>query len=308
MQSPNRTTVALIAAGLMSFVLVVGVSRWIDEHRPAANSRFEEESLYLTGKTLKRASLGFNGLVADWYWMRSLQYVGRKILENPGQLELDKLNKLDMRLLYPLLDTATTVDPQFLLVYKYGSIVLPAVNEEDAIKLTLKGIEQNPNEWRLNQHLGYIYWKRGDYKKASETYDAGAKKPGAPQWLTEMSARMSAQGGSTATAREIYTRLYEQSDDKSIKELMLRRLAQVESFEERDAIRTVLTSYRERTGKCASDWRPLVTELRAVRLASGKPLRFDQRGTPIDPSDAPYVLNTSSCDVILDLNSKVILR
>ena len=59
-------------------------------------------------------SLGFNGLIADWYWMRSLQYVGRKVLSRPGRSMLDNLGNLDLKQLPSLLDTATTIDPAFI--------------------------------------------------------------------------------------------------------------------------------------------------------------------------------------------------
>jgi tetratricopeptide (TPR) repeat protein len=304
----RRRTLTLVFVALVCFVLVIGLSRWMDEHKPRVDSQIEEERLYLTGKTLKRMSLGFNGFVADWYWMRSLQYVGHKILDNPEKVQLDDLGPLDMRLLYPLLDTATTLDPKFLPAYSYGAIVLPAINEDDAIKLARKGLEQNPNAWQLYQHLGYIYWKRGDYKQASENYGAGANIPGAPSWLREMSARMSAEGGAPGLARDIYRRMYEQTDDKNLKELMLRRLMQVDSFEERDAIRVALKAFRERKGRCASDWHEMSEELRTARLPDGKSLRFDSSGAPLDPSDTPYVLNVDTCDVDVSLQSRVPYR
>ena len=156
------------------------LSRWLDARRPPSDPNIEGERLYLTGNTAKRMSLGFNGLVADWYWMRSLQYVGRKILSTSSDVPLDDLGALNLKLLAPLLDTATTIDPPFLEPYEYAAVVLPAVNVDEAIRITKKGIAANPSVWRLYYHLGYIYWQRGDFKAASETYGAGAAIPGAP--------------------------------------------------------------------------------------------------------------------------------
>ena len=59
---------------------MIGVSRLIETQRSIRSVATPEEQLYLGGTTVKRMSLGFNGLAADWYWMRSLQYVGRKVL------------------------------------------------------------------------------------------------------------------------------------------------------------------------------------------------------------------------------------
>lgn len=302
----GRAQTVLLAVVIMAGLAgVVALSRLLDAGRPPVDAQMEEERLYMTGKTVKRMSLGFNGLVADWYWMRSLQYVGRKFINHPGDVPLDDLSALDLRLLYPLLDTATTLDPQFLAAYSYGAIVLPAINEDDAIKLANKGIENNPGAWRLYQHLGYIYWKRGDYLKAKEVYEAGGKIEGAPYWMREMSARMAAEGGSHKLAREIYTHLFEQTDDKNLKELLARRLLQVDSFEERDAIRSAMEAFKKRNGRCAQSWKELSGELRAARLPNGKPLRFDTAGEPLDPSDAPYLLKGSECEVNVGPQSKI---
>ena len=301
----RRQTLVLGFVILVSFGAIVSLSGWIDARRPAVEAQLDSERLYLSGNTLKRISLGFNGLVADWYWMRTLQYVGNKVINHRGEVQMDDLSPLNMRLLYPLLDTATTIDPQFLIAYKYGAIVLPAINDEDAIRLVKKGMGHNPDNWRLNQHLGYIYWKRGDYKLASEVYSAGAKKPGALPWMQEMSARMAAEGGSRATAREIYSRLYEQTEDPEVKEIFARRLLQVDSFEERDAIRVALKNFQQRNnGHCPGTWKEVSGELRATRLPNGEPLRLDASGVPFDPSDVPYLLK-SECDVALDARSKV---
>ena len=147
----NLTLVLVVVAGLACAALLIG---WTDSLRPPPDPNAIDESLYLNGKTARRISLSFNGLVADWYWMRSLQYVGKKILSHPGDVALDDLSKLNLKLLAPLLDTATTLDPEFLDPYEYAAIVLPAVDVQEAIRITQKGIAANPNAWRLYQHLG----------------------------------------------------------------------------------------------------------------------------------------------------------
>jgi hypothetical protein len=113
---------------------------WTDELRPAVDPNAVNESLYLNDKTARRISLGFNGLVADWYWMRSLQYVGKKMFSYEGNLNLDDLSPLNLKVLAPLLDTATTLDPEFIEPYEYAAIVLPSVDVQQAIRLTQKGI------------------------------------------------------------------------------------------------------------------------------------------------------------------------
>lgn len=302
--------IVLIVVIVAGFGIVTSLSRWIDARRPPIDTALEEEKLYTNGETAKRISLGFNGLIADWYWMRTLQYVGRKIVRfQDANVPLDDLRALNLELLYPLLDTTTTLDPQFIAAYEYGGVVLSAINGDDAIKLLRKGIAANPREWRLHQHLGYIYWKRGEYDTASSVYGDGAKLPGAPLWMEEMQARLVAEGGSRNTAREMYRGMAEQTNDVKLKDLAEKRLLQIDSFDERDAIRDALTKFRLRAGHCAANWKDALREMLAERLPNGKSLQIEvTSGAPLDPADTPYKLVADGCDVDLDWLSRVPYR
>ena len=298
MKSDRTKTVALglvIVIGMASAALLV---RRIDTLRPPPDPNAIDESLYLDGKTARRISLGFNGLAADWYWMRSLQYVGRKII-NDNDVSIDNLGLLNLKLLAPLLDTATTLDPEFLDPYEYAAIVLPAINVEDAIRITKKGIAANPNAWRLYQHLGYIYWQQRDYQAASEMYGRGAQIAGAPPWMEAMKAKMAADGGSRTTAREIYTRMYEQSADEKVKDMARKRLLQLDSLDQQDSLRKFFATYQSRTGKCPSSWKEIEPVFRALRVP------VDASGAPLDPSGVPYVLRAGACEVELDPKSEI---
>lgn len=288
----NTITLGLVVVvGIASAALLV---RWTDTLRPPVDPNAIDESLYLNDKTARRISLGFNGLAADWYWMRSLQYVGKKIGNYEGDIRLDDLNNLNLKLLVPLLETSTTLDPEFIAPYEYAAVVLPAINVQQAIRLTEKGINANPNAWRLYHHLGYIYWREGQYQLASETYGRGAQIPGAPAWMEAMKAKLLSEGGSRATAREIYTRMYEQSSDEQVRDMARMHLLQLNSLDQRDGLRKVLTAYQARTGKCPEAWSELGQIFRTLRIP------MDQSGAPLDPSGAPYLLKAGACEVELD--------
>lgn len=295
----RKKTVTLglvVLAGMVCAALLV---RYIDTMRPPPDPKLIDESLYLNGKTARRMSLAFNGLAADWYWMRSLQYVGRKIMNHPEDAPLDDLKQLNLTILAPLLDTATTLDPQFMDPYEYAAIVLPVIDVNEAVRITQKGIDANPNAWRLYQHLGYIYWQQRNYEAASEIYGRGAQIPGAPPWMEAMKAKMLADGGSRATAREIYTRMYEQSTEDKVKDMAHKRLLQLDSLDQRDALRKILTAYQSRAGKCPNSWKEIEPVLRAVRVP------LDGTGAPLDPTGMPYVLRAAACEVDLDPKSEI---
>lgn len=294
-KTPNLIVGLMIALGIVSNVLLVS---WLDTQRAHAKTGEEIENLYLDGETARRLSLSFNGLVADWYWMRSLQYVGNKLINAPEDVVIDDLSKLDMRLLAPLLDAATTLDPQFLEPYEYAAVVLPGIDDAAAIRITNKGIAANPGAWRLYQHLGYIYWQQHDYKKASETYAVGSQIQGAPVWMEAMSARMAAEGGSRSVAREIYNRMYDQASDDKVREMARRRLLQLASLDEREALRNILVAFEARIGHCPSSWTELAT------IFTSRKIPTDRNGSPLDPSGAPYLLR-EDCKVELDPSSEV---
>ena len=296
-------TVSLTLTVVIGMFATVGLARFVDARRPPADvTAGANESLYLNSKTARRLSLGFNGLAADWYWMRSLQYVGRKIMAVDENTAIDDLSQLDLKLLAPLLENATTLDPEFLDPYEYAAVVLPAIDVKEAIRITRRGIDANPTAWRLYQHLGYIYWQQGDYATAAEVYGRGAQLSGAPVWLEAMKARMAAEGGSRTTAREIYTRMFEQSADDKVKDMAHRRLLQLQSLDERDGLKKLLAMYQARAGRCPANWREIETALRAVRAP------VDASGAPLDPSGAPYVLHSAKCEVGLDQKSEILTR
>jgi len=287
---------AVVVAGL---ACVFALSGWLDARRPAPDPFASYEESYVSPETARRMSLGFNGLAADWYWLRSLQYVGRKALAHTGDIPLDDMSALGIRNLAPMLEHATTLDPQFLAAYEFGAVILPSVDRDAAARLLEKGVRENPSEWRLYHDLGYIRWQAGRYREAAEAYAAGSRVAGAPAWMKVMSARMEADGGSRQVAREVYLRLYEEASDAQVKKLAAARVAQLDSLEERDVIRRALADFRARNSRCAASWRELSPMLRAARL------RFDASGVPLDPTDVPYVLDPDACDVRLGERSEI---
>lgn len=293
---------ALLLTVVLGLASVLVLSRWLDTHRPTIDPAIEEERLYLNAATVERLSLGFKGLAADWYWMRSLQYVGRKILNHDEKLRLDNLSQLNLKLLVPLLDTATTLDPQFMEPYQYTAAVLPELDVEAAIRIITRGIEENPASWRLYHHLGYIYWQQKDFSAAGKAYGDGAKLPGAPPWMLAMKARVLNEGGSRDTARAIYQRMYEEASEDSVRKMAQSHLLQLDLMDERDALRRLLADYQSRSGRCPESWREIESVLRLVRA------RMDSSGAPVDPLGKQYQLVKDKCSVDLDPSSRVSLR
>lgn len=234
-----------------------------------------EETLYITsGKTLKRLSLGYSGLLADIYWTRAVQYFGQKVQEDAPRYDL----------LYPLLDVTSDLDPHLIVVYEFGSIFLSqkspagAGQPEKAAALVEKGIRANPDYWRLYFTLGCIhYFDRKDYKAAQEAFEKGSEIPGALPWMKVMAATMAQHAGETGTAIAMWTRLYESTQDEMIKKNALEHLAALQVDQNVAELQHRVALFRAKTGRLPVGWSDLV----AAGLL---------RGVPLDPINAPYRL------------------
>ena len=299
---------AVIIAGLAA---VFALSGFLERVRPGLPEGIEDEDLSLQGAKLKGYSLGFEGLIADWYWMRSLQYLGDKIVKNPEMdIDMNDLRPLNPRLLYPYLNTATDLDPQFIAVYSYGAVVLPAVDPQKAIDIAEKGIANNPSEWRLYHYLGYIHWRLNQFDKAAEAYERGSPIAGAPPFMQMMAAQMKTQGGSRDTARAMYNEMFAGASDEQTRELAALRLLRLDSLDEIDAIDAALNIFQKQTGRCANSWGEVANRLAGMRLPSGRALSQDRSGTPVDPTGIAYLIENKdgACKAGIDFERSKIPR
>jgi tetratricopeptide (TPR) repeat protein len=296
--------VMLIVAG---FAAVMYLSAFIEQVRPGLPEEYADSDLTMNGSSLKGFAFGTEGLMADWYYMRAIQYVGEKIINSKSEfINLDDLRDLNPRLLYPLLDNATDLDPHYLEAYLYGAIIMPAIDPDKAVAIAEKGVANNPNQWRLYGPLGYIYWRLGRYEKASEIYERGSEIEGAPSFMKMMAASMKTRGGSRETARAIYQNMLESSDDDQVKITAHRRLQQLDSLDDRDAIDAALAQYQEANGRCANSLAEIVTKLMTVKLPENRDFIVDKSHNLVDPTGAPYLLDKENCRSQLDLSRSTI--
>jgi hypothetical protein len=206
-------------AWLLPLVLLAGFAGiWRLQHsidaQRAALSEERDDILLRSGKLVKLMSLEFAPLAADIYWTRVVQYYGNKHVRKQAGLEL----------LWPLLDITTTLDPHQLICYRFGAMFLSqapptgAGRPDLAIQLVQRGIQANPEYWRLYEDLGFIYYfDLKDYPKASQAFLEGSKKPGAQMWMKVMAARVASEGESFATSDYLWQDIYESTTDPTVK-------------------------------------------------------------------------------------------
>jgi len=236
-------------------------------------SQERDEILLRSGKLMKVMSLEYAPLMADIYWTRVVQYYGNKHSQGKTNLEL----------LWPLLDITTTLDPNLLVAYRFGAVFLAqaapagAGRPDLAVELIKRGIEVNPDYWRLYEDLGFVYYfDLKDYKKASEAFFEGSKKPNAQVWMKVMAAHIAAEGESFATSFFLWTDIFESASDPSVKKNALIQLQLLKAKEECKQLDELADEYQKRNGKRPTHMAELI---RAGLL----------RGVPKDPAGFAYV-------------------
>lgn len=230
-------------------LLLVPVVPWsqsqIDER--AGSFRAQQEVLYLwSGEQVRRLFPGFEGLAADVYWLRTVQYYG-------GQ-RLFSRNK-DFSLLRPLVEITTTLDPRLDIAYRYGAVFLSeqppmgAGRPREGIEVLEKGTRALPESWRLKQHLGFFHFLYlGDARRSAAILEEAAQLPGAAFWLRTLAADLLARGGDRADSRQMWQRMLDQAEEGILRENARYQLAVLDSLDRADRIAEAVREFERRRG------------------------------------------------------------
>jgi len=270
----SKSYIALLLFVVLGFGGVWRLQERIDAQQRAVETE-DDQVMLRSSKLVKGLSLEYAPLVADIYWTRVVQYFGNK---HAGQ-------QLDLRLLWPLLDVTSVLDPHLMPVYHFGSMFLSdaaprgAGRPDLAAELLERGLRANPDEWRLYYDLGFVYYfDMKDYPKASAAFYEGSKNPKALFWMKMMAAKIATEGDSTETSNFLWQDIYNTTNDPSVKEHALMHLQLLRAQEDCKHIDLAADEYQKQFGR-----RPaLMSEL----VLSGLLL-----GEPVDPLGYPYVLS-----------------
>jgi hypothetical protein len=261
---------------LLLFPLVPFSQRRIDARLGV--HRAQEEVLYFwSGEQVRRLFPGFEGVAADVYWLRTVQYFGRERAFGQKRFEL----------LLPLVEITTSLDPQLEIAYRYGAIFLCAAPPEgagrprDGVALLQRGAGRLPRSWTIWQNLGFfhfIYLK--DPQRAAEVLMQAAEIPGAAFWLRSLAADLLAKGGDRAASRRMWRQMLDSSEEGVLRTNAAYNLKVLESLDLADALTAAVAEFERRRGR-----RPrTLDELRETGAWSGR--LDDLAGVPFSYDEA----------------------
>jgi hypothetical protein len=277
--SIRRTTWAVVATAAILVAGALGLQAWRDRTFPVRTA--DAAALYVTSaRTVGRAALSFDALVADVYWIRALQHYGGTRLSATA----DK----SYPLLRPLIELATSLDPHFTIAYRFGAIFFAESPPDGpgrpdwSLALLQKGLAATPDKWQYAMDTGFVYyWWMQDYKTAAQWFDKAAAMPGGSWWLRSMAATTLAEGGDRQSSRRMWQEIYETADHDWLKNNARIRLAQFDALDQMDVLDALVARYQAVFGRNPARWSDLV----AAGLL---------RAEPNDPAGTPYVLDAAA--------------
>jgi hypothetical protein len=164
-----------------------------------------------TADAIKLCSLGYDQLLADWYWLGFVQYIG----------DGDARTKDHYVLAESYIDLITGLDPRFVQPYWFAAFIIGSEQHQPqrAAELIEKGLSANPNTWYLPFIAGinqYLY--AHNEVAAAKYYRMAAKFPDAPKWLDRQANILEARIPSYIKEINIWDNIYRSSQDPLVKQ------------------------------------------------------------------------------------------
>ena len=231
--------IALLGAAIA--LSIVATSKNYDFRTKYASekiSRFGQ----LPGPVLKTLSLEFDGVIADFLFLKTMTVIGQKIGQDikPSQQE--------WAMVHTLLDNITVLDPRFWDPYLFGQMMLTwqAGMFDQANALLLKAAKHRPHDFRPLYFVGFnhFYFQK-EFALASKYLRQASIKPGAPSYLKGLAARLSLYGNRTEVGIAFLRQMLAGTHDPNLRHYLEKRLTALERI---NTLERKVMEYRDRFG------------------------------------------------------------
>lgn len=191
MRVPLLPGLLLLAGLAFTIVLTPAVHTLREHYLQERVSHFGQ----LPSSALSALSLEFKGIAADYLFLKLTTFAGYKLQRN------QKLNDEEQESTFLGLEKITDLDPHFWdpYVFAEGVFAWESGMVEKVEPLLLKAAKYKVDDYRPYYFLGFnrFYFLK-DAPKAAEYLRLAAVKPGCPDYLKTLAARLSLYGNQTA--------------------------------------------------------------------------------------------------------------
>lgn len=208
-----------------------------------ATSRAERGDVFIPQPDhVKLAALGFDAVLADFYWLWAVQIVG-STNNDPSQYSLE---------LGRLIDVVTTLDPWVDHPYRFAAVWL--IDSEQSVRtanrLLERGIQYHPDDWRNRYHLGFNhFFFLQEHAEAAQAIEPAIHLPGAPAYLPKLVARLRSESADLAAATLFLSQIVAEASDPGAKSYYEAALDEIEVERAARALDDARQLYQERHGR-----------------------------------------------------------
>lgn len=191
-----------------ALLLVVCATGWSHARLPNQTRADLGEDFVPAPHVVDVASLGFDALLADYYWLQAVQVAGAA----------DVIREDTASHLGRLVDVVTTLNPHVDHPYRFAAVWLNHSREQvlEANGLLERAIAHHPEDWRNYFYLGFNhFYYLGDFAAAAEALEAAVLRPGSPAYLPRLVARLKSEQGDIDVAAVFLRQLMQETDDEA---------------------------------------------------------------------------------------------
>lgn len=228
----------------------------------------------------RTAALGFDSLLADYYWLRALQVVGGE------RRSMDP----HVPLLARLAELTVSLDPWVDHPYRFAAVWLNTTPEavRAANRLLERGISYHPADWRNRFYLSFNhFYYLSDVAAAARELEPAVGMPGAPAYLARLLARLRSESGGLDVAEAYLVELLRQTEDPGRRRQYELAVLEIETERRARVLDAARAAYRDRTGRDIE---------RVEDLAQGPDAPL--RALPPLPDGSTWILDPASNEIV----------
>ena len=195
----------LQALALVAVALATG---WAHARLPNATRADLGSEFVPAPSAVEFASLGFDAILADYYWLQAVQVAGANDI-----VDAEMAGHLGR-----LVDVVTTLNPHVDHPYRFAAVWMTHSEEQvrAANVLLERAVAHHPDEWRNYFYLGFNrFFYLGDFEGAAESLEIATGLPSAPSYLPRLVARLKSQRGDIDVAEVFLRQLLETTSDET---------------------------------------------------------------------------------------------
>jgi tetratricopeptide (TPR) repeat protein len=229
---------------LVAAVGVTGVSRTSLEPEAAARGAVRDPAWLPSGRVLRTVSFGQRLLLADFYWLHSVSYMGETLLTKKDRWEA----------LLPLVEIVTDLDPRYGYAYQVTGSNLAGLAHRyaEADRILEKGMRALPERWTLPfvQATNKFLFEQ-DYAEAARLARRAAEVGKKPH-LALLAANLSALANSDdeyEAAAAFLVQTLGQTELPEMREELEARLTRIRTYQALATLERAITAHQARTGR-----------------------------------------------------------